>query len=65
MCLLGFVLPEQPIDGAVSRNLRLLDGLALALVVPFIKQGIERGRASAFSVFPACRFIAGAVRSKN
>ena len=34
--LLGFVLPEQPIDGAVARDLRLLDRLALALAVPFI-----------------------------
>jgi len=44
------VCVSRPINGAVARDLRLLDRAALAPVVPFIEQGVKRGGVSASAV---------------
>jgi hypothetical protein len=53
-------LSKHPIDGAVTRNLCLLDRLAFAPVVPFIEQGVKCSSTSAFAVLAAGGFVIGA-----
>jgi hypothetical protein len=53
-------LPERPINAAIARDLCLLEQLAPALVVPFIEDGVERGRPSAPAISAAGSFVTGA-----